>query len=123
MGDWSFEPWGTDEAADWFTSYWEAGGGINFVINEIHTFSPEKENYESVRAACVVLECFGSVYAWPFTNLDEREPTLKKAITILKNMLNPPDETWAFLDLWSHNKAVIDNVKAQITALENHVNP
>ena len=24
MGDWSFEPWGTDEAADWFARFWKS---------------------------------------------------------------------------------------------------
>ena len=26
MGDWSYESWGSDEAADWFHKFWTKGG-------------------------------------------------------------------------------------------------
>ncbi len=120
MGDWSKEPWGTDEAADWFGRYWN-GGGIPLVLKTIHEFEPETEQYEAVRAACMVLGCFGSAYAWPSAHLEERLPVLLQAITLLTHMLNPPDEAWGFLDLWNHDEAVVKSVEQQIACLSQYV--
>ena len=120
MGDWSKEPWGTDEAADWFGRYWN-GGGIPLVLKTIHGFEPETEQYEAVRAACMVLGCFGSVYAWPSAHLEERLPALLQAITLLTQMINPPDDMWGFLDIWNHDEAVVKSVEQQIAVLNQHI--
>lgn len=120
MGDWNKEPWGNDEAADWFSKYWN-GGGIELVINEIKNFSPEEEKYDSIRAACLVLECFGSAYAWPFKYFDEREPTINRAIEILQKMITISDEKWGFLDMWESDKEIIMNVKKQISILQSYI--
>ena len=120
MGDWSKEPWGTDEAADWFGRYWN-GGGIPLVLKTIHEFAPEAEQYEAVRAACMVLGCFGSAYAWPSAHLEERLPALLQAITLLTHMLNPPDDAWGFLDMWNHDEAVMKSVEQQIAVLNQHI--
>ena len=120
MGDWSKEPWGTDEAADWFGRYWN-GGGIPLVLKTIHGFEPETEQYEAVRAACMVLGCFGSAYAWPSAHLEERLSALLQAIMLLTHMLNPPDDAWGFLDLWNHDEAVVKSVEQQIAVLNQHI--
>ena len=113
MGDWSKEAWGTDEAADWFGQYWN-GGGIPLVLKTIHEFEPETEQYEAVRAACMVLGCFGSAYAWPSAHLEERLPALQQAITLLTQLIDSPDDAWGFLDLWNHDEAVVKSIKQQI---------
>ena len=120
MGDWSKEPWGNDEAADWFGRYWN-GGGIDLVIRDITDFSPESELYDSIRAACLVLECFGSAYAWPVERLEEREDVLRRAIEILENMLSVPSAEWGFLDMWANDPGVIDSVRKQIDKLEGYM--
>ena len=120
MGDWSKEPWGTDEAADWFGRYWN-GGGISLVLKTIHEFEPETEQYEAVRAACMVLGCFGLAYAWPSTHLEERLLVLQLAIKLLTQMINPPDDTWGFLDMWNHDVAVVKSVEQQIAVLNQHI--
>ena len=120
MGDWSKEAWGTDEAADWFGRYWN-GGGMAWVLQTLHDFQPETEQYESVRAACMVLGCFGSAYAWPSVHLEERMPALQQAITLLTQMLNPPDDAWGFLDMWNHDEAVVKSVERQIALLNQHI--
>ena len=120
MGDWSKEPWGTDEAADWFGRYWN-GGGIPLVLKTIHEFEPETEQYESVRAVCMVLGCFGSAYAWPSTLLEERMPALLQAITLLTQLIDPPDDGWGFLDMWNHDEAVVKSVEQQIFLLNQYV--
>ena len=120
MGDWSKEPWGNDEAADWFGRYW-SGGGIDLVINDIDNFSPKSELYDSIRAACLVLECFGSAYAWPFDRLDERKKVLGQAIDILENMIEPPNDEWGFLDMWGEDPDVVESVKKQIAKLKEYI--
>lgn len=117
MGDWSAEPWGTDEAADWFYQFWR-NNSLDIVISEIKNFDPRLENYESVRAACHVITCFGSAYAWPDEYADERKEIMQQAINILSNMLNPPNDDWGFLDLCSHDTEIIGNVEQQITNLK-----
>ena len=120
MGDWSKEAWGTDEAADWFGRYWN-GGGIPLVLKTIHEFEPEAEQYEAVRAAYMVLGCFGSAYAWPSAHLEERLSALLQAIMLLTHMLNPPDDAWGFLDIWNHDEAVVKSVEQQIAVLNQHI--
>ena len=120
MGDWSKEAWGTDEAADWFGRYWN-GGGIPLVLKTIHEFEPEAEQYEAVRAAYMVLGCFGSAYAWPSAHLEERLSALLQAIMLLTHMLNPPDDAWGFLNLWNHDEAVVKSVAQQIAVLNQHI--
>ena len=120
MGDWSAAPWDNDEAADWFERYWN-GGGMELVLRTIHEFRADTEQYDAVRAACVVLACFGSAYAWPYAYLEQRLPTLQAAITILQNMLLSPSEEWGFLDMWDNNVEVVAAVEEQIRQLQQHV--
>ena len=103
-----------------FGRYWN-GGGMAWVLQTLHDFQPETEQYESVRAACMVLGCFGSAYAWPSAHLEERMPALQQAITLLTQMLNPPDDAWGFLDMWNHDEAVVKSVERQIALLNQHI--
>jgi hypothetical protein len=120
MGDWSVEPWGNDEAADWYYAFWE-NCDFSMLINEINNFDVHEERFDSVRAACYLLETIGIVYIWPSDYIDDLEPILIKAINILKNMINPPDENWGFLDMWGNDDSVIEEVKRQISVLENRL--
>ena len=80
-------------------------------MKTIHGFEPETEQYEAVRAACMVLGCFGSTYAWPSAHLKERLPALQQAIMLLTHMLNPFDDAWGFLGMWNHDEAVVKSVE------------
>ena len=121
MGDWSHEPWGNDEAADWFHCFWR-DSNFAIVVNNIESFDPTQERYDSIRAACHVIICFGSVYAWPDDYVDNRIDIITKAISILTNMIDPPNNEWGFLEMWSHDEMVIKSVKDQISKLESLLN-
>ena len=120
MGDWNKEPWGNDEAADWFFKYWN-GGGIDLVISDIKNFSPKDENYDSIRAACLVLECFGCAYAWPCVRSLVGQRSISQAINILTNMISISNEVWGFLDMWNDDVDVIRSVQSQIARLKNYL--
>jgi len=117
MGDWSFAPWGTDEAADWFARFWR-GEGVAPVLEEIERFDPREQRYESLRAAAYLLQTLGIAYVWPADRLPSLKPALDKAIAILENFLAPPDGDWGFLDLWSHDPGAVAAVEEQIAALK-----
>lgn len=117
MGDWSSEPWGNDEAADWFHMFWK-NSDFSLLINEIENFSPEDERYDSVRAASYLLQTIGIVYIWPVRHMDILKDLLIKSISILENMLNPPNEDWGFLDMWGGDIEVIRSVESQIVMLK-----
>ncbi len=117
MGDWSFEPWGTDEAADWFAVFWRTPD-VTLVVDEIERFDPAAERYEALRAAAYVLASFGSPYTWPDPHLDKLKPLLALAIDLLSKMIAPPDERWGFLDAWCDDPRAARAVEEQITALQ-----
>ena len=118
MGDWSFEPWGTDEAADWFARYWK-NRDVALVVDEIEHFDPKKERFEGLRAAAHVLASFGSPYMWPSPYADKLKPLLTEAIAILTKMIEP-DDPWGFIDAWGSRK-VVPAVEAQIAALQRRL--
>lgn len=117
MGDWSRKAWGNDAAADWFQRYWKAPG-VAAIVDEVANFDPGEERYDELRAACHLLECLGIAYVWPADQLPTLKPTLVGAIRILRQMIDPPDDTWGFLDMWGDDPEVIAEVEAQIDALE-----
>ncbi|WP_306350328.1 hypothetical protein [Flavobacterium sp. '19STA2R22 D10 B1'] len=121
MGDWSRQPWGNDEAADWFHKFWKIKD-FTILISEIEDFDPTEEKYDSIRAASYLLQTLGIVYVWPSEHLEVLKPLLNKAITILTHMVNPPNDDWGFLDMWGNDPAVIYSVKEQITLLEMRIN-
>lgn len=118
MGDWSSQPWGNDEAADWFHSFWKSGD-MRTAIDLVEHFDPSSERYDSIRAACHVIIAFSSPYCWPEKYLDQREHVIKKSIDILENMINPPNDSWSFLEIWERNIDVVESVKQQIYQLKN----
>jgi len=117
MGDWSFKPWGTDEAADWFARFWK-GKDISLLVQEIEGFDPRAERYERLRAAAYLLQTLGIAYVWPADQLSRLKPLLERAIAILENFIAPPGNEWGFLDMWGNDPAVIQEVKDQIAALK-----
>lgn len=121
MGDWSKEPWGNDEAADWYHKFWKQSD-FTFLINEIKNFSPEEERYDSIRAACYILQTIGITHVWPTRHHDILKELLNKSITILENMINPPNETWGFLDMWGNDPGVTEAVESQIKILKIRLN-
>ncbi|ACZ08179.1 Uncharacterised protein [Sebaldella termitidis] len=117
MGDWSYEPWGNDEAADWFGKFWKNGKFI-VLIDEIENFDEREERYDSLRAAAYLLQTLGVVYIWPVEYLNKLKPLLDKTIIILNNMINPPDENWAYLEMGGDKEKLMQAVKEQIDILK-----
>jgi len=115
MGDWSFEPYGTDESADWFARFWKSKD-FALVIGTIEDFDPEEEGFEELRAAAYVAAAFGDPFMWPAPYDDKRQPVLEKAIQTLTTMIEP-DDPWGFIDAWGSRK-VVPAVEAQIAALQ-----
>jgi hypothetical protein len=117
MGDWSFKPWGTDEAADWYAKFWK-DKDISLLIQEIETFDPKDERYEAFRAAAYLLQTLGIAHVWPGRALAQLKPLLDKAIETLENFIAPPNEEWGFLDMWGNDPGVVEAVKEQIATLK-----
>ncbi len=81
MGAWGHEPWDSDDAADWFSELISAK-----FVKQIDTAlrkDPEDE-FETIRAACYVLNVMGHIYIWPAAKL---EPQLQQAIKSLRKVL------------------------------------
>jgi hypothetical protein len=120
MGDWSFKPWGTDEAADWFHKFWK-GKDISLLVDEIENFDPRAEGYERLRAAAYLLQVLGITFVWPVEHSGKLKPLLTKTVAILENFIAPPDDDWGFLDAWGNVPGVVDEVKEQIAALRQRL--
>jgi hypothetical protein len=115
MGDWGPEPWESDEAADWFHKLWRKCD-FSVLIDEIRNFDEREEGYDSFRAASYVLQCLGNPYMWPSKHLDILTELLDKSISVLENMINPPNDAWVFLEM-GNDARVVDSVRSQITEL------
>lgn len=115
MGDWSFEPYGTDESADWFARFWRSKD-VTLVIEEIDHFDPRQERFEQLRAAAYVLAAFGDPFMWPSAHADELVRLLQRAVSLLTTMIAPEDP-WGFFDAWG-GEQVRPAVAAQIAALQ-----
>ena len=120
MGDWGYKAYDNDEAADWFSRFWESKN-FDLIENTLINFNPENENYDEIRAAAHILVCFGSPYACPYDFLDKLKPTIKEIIAILEKMIDPPDDNWVFLEIWDYSPSIIDEVKIQISELKKHL--
>lgn len=120
MGYWGAGPWDSDVAADWFHRFWSKTdqSDFEFLIHEIIDFDPRKGRYDSIRAACYVLQVLGIVYVWPVKHSDILKTLLNRSIVILSNMINPPDDTWYFLEDCDDDEEVINSVNEQITNLK-----
>jgi hypothetical protein len=120
MGDWNVQPWANDEAVEWFYNFWKEHD-FSVLINEIKYFDRREERYDSVRAASYLLQNLGVAYVWPSVHLKDLRPLLVQAISILSNMINPPDDSWRFLDMWGNSAEMIESVKRQIAVLETRL--
>jgi hypothetical protein len=116
MGDWGPEPWANDEAADWFHKLWRECD-FSVLIDEIRNFDERNEGYESFRAASYVLQTLGNPYMWPAEHRTILKELLDKSISVLENMINPPNDAWGFLESWGNDARVVDSVRTQITEL------
>jgi hypothetical protein len=96
MGDWGPEPWESDEAADWFHTLWRRCD-FSVLVDEIMNFDERKERYDSFRAASYVLQTLGNPYMWPQEHTSILKDLLDKSISVLEDMINPPNDAWGFL--------------------------
>lgn len=115
MGDWGAAVSDSDEAADWFHRFWRDGWIV--IEQEIETFDPAEERFDSIRAAAHVLACFGTPYMAPVRLLDKLPAWLARAEQILRFMIDPPGPEWAFLQICEDDPAVLSDIKDQIEAL------
>ena len=120
MGDWGYKAYENDEAADWFTRFWESKN-FDLLQSTAANFDPRNENYDEIRASAHVLVCFGSPYACPSDFLDKLQPTIQKVVAILENMINPPSDEWTFLEIWESSPEIIAEVRRQIAELKEHL--
>ena len=120
MGDRGYKAYESDEAADWFARFWESKN-FDLIESTAANFDPKNENYDEIRAAAHVLACFGLPYAYPSDFLDKLQPTIRKVVAILENMINPPDEVWDFLEIWENSPEIIAEVKRQIAELKAYL--
>ena len=118
MGDWSYEPYGTDESADWFAVFWREKD-FGLVIRTIEDFDPGEEAFEELRAAAYVAAAFGDPFTWPSAYEDKRKPVLEKALALLTTMIEA-DDPWGFIDAWGSRK-VVPAVEVQIEALRGRL--
>jgi hypothetical protein len=117
MGDWSFKPWGSDDAADWFQRFWKSKD-VSLIVDEIEHFDPKAERYDQLRAAAYLLQTLGNPYIWPAARRGVLKPLLARSIDLLSQMIEPPDADWGFLDMWGEHPGVVEAVREQIAALE-----
>nr|WP_315056242.1 DUF4259 domain-containing protein [uncultured Campylobacter sp.] len=120
MGDWGYKAYENDEAADWFARFWKSKN-FDLLQSTAANFDPKNENYDEIRASAHVLACFGSPYACPSDFLDKLQPTIRKVVAILENMIKPPSDEWVFLEIWENSPQIIDEVKRQIAELKEHL--
>ena len=92
-----------------------------YIESTAANFDPKNENYDEIRAAAHVLACFGSPYACPSDFLDKLQPTIRKVVWILENMIDPPDEAWDFLEIWENSPEIIAEVERQIAELKAYL--
>lgn len=53
--------------------------------------------------------------------LDKLQPTIRKVVAILENMIDPPDEAWDFLEIWENSPEIIAEVERQIAELKAYL--
>lgn len=113
MGAWDVEPWDNDTAADWFGDFFD-----DLKIEKLQEAFKHYDDYDTIRAACYVLQSLGRIYVWPGERLDDLKPLLEKGIEHLTNMIEPPNDDWDFLELWDDNPEVVESVRQQIAELK-----
>ena len=117
MGAWGYKFYENDEAADWLHQFWDTKS-FDLLVKEVEQFDPRNENYDTIRVIAHILICFGSPYTCPEDFLDQRSIIIKRVLTILENMINPPNSDWEFLDIWDNDPEIISEVENQIIELK-----
>ena len=120
MGAWGYKFYENDEAADWLHQFWDTKS-FDLLVKEVEQFDPRNENYDTIRVIAHILICFGSPYTCPGDFLDQRSIIAKRVLTILENMINPPNSDWDFLDIWDNDPEIISEVENQIIELKKIV--
>ena len=126
MGDWGFNPYETDDAADWYGVTFK---DFNFkrVEEAIINFDHANEHcYEPVRCAAFILQKIGIPYIW---YVEDNQPSpvmlIKKAISILEKLISIDNEEWTYLDMWGHElpdeTGIVEAVRNQIEELEERL--
>lgn len=69
MGMWAFEPWGNDEAADWFGDFMDRTQLRREWLKGINADPVEAPAV--VRAAAALFVMLGRVYVWPIKTFDQ----------------------------------------------------
>ncbi len=115
MGAWGTKLWENDDAADWFSSFFD---GID-VGSRIKATLEVEDEYDEIRAACYMLSALGRTYVWPgdLVVLDE---LLERGVQLLSAMLEPGSE---FRELWEDDEEVLADVAQELADLQNRLNP
>jgi hypothetical protein len=113
VGVWSVQPWGNDEAADWFASFFR-----DLDIDALRAAFKYYDAWGEIRAACYVLQSLGYGSVWPTDRLEDLKELLDLGIAHLEKMLNPPDQSWDYLELWGHDPEVIAALQQQLSELQ-----
>lgn len=72
--------------------------------------------YGRIRGACYVLQQLGP-HLWPTSRQVELIEFLDLGIGWLKKVLDPPDSSWDYLELWNHDEGVVASLQKQLDAL------
>ncbi|WP_433676166.1 hypothetical protein [Microbacterium gorillae] len=110
MGVWGTKPWDSDEASDWFSSFFD---GID-VDDRIAAAFATDDDYDQIRAASYLLAVLGRSYIWP-GDLDRLDALLERGIELLTRMVEPGSD---FRDLYDDDLQVVAAVRAEIAELE-----
>lgn len=110
MGAWGTAPWDSDDAADWFSSFFE---GVDVEARIDDAFSDE-EDYDRIRAGSYMLSVLGRTYVWP-GDLERLDELLERGIELLTAMISPGSD---FREIWENDPEIIDAVRSEIADLE-----
>jgi hypothetical protein len=106
MSAWGHEPWDSDDAADWFSELITA----KFVKQIALALRKDpQDEYETIRAACYVLNVLGQTYIWPG---DKLKPQLQAAIKSLRKVL----ESGVLED-----RKIVSKVRKELKSLEQRL--
>ncbi len=125
MGAWGYEPYGSDEGADWL-AYTLRDFDYNNVEETILNFTGGEEEYDSIRSAAFLLQKLCRPFVWSSLK-SQHDPKLliQQAISILEKMITCDDEEWTFLDMWDHDlgdeTGIVEAVKEQIDELQERL--
>ncbi|HAA2288004.1 TPA_asm: hypothetical protein GEG06_00255 [Listeria monocytogenes] len=114
MGAWGFDPWDSDEAADWFGEFMKHVD-IDFITQTVEEVENNEYDYERIRAVSYIVEMLGKSYIWPVDYYEDLDKMVEKLINLLTLMIEPDSD---FLDMWGNNPEIIIAVQKQIDVLK-----